>query len=141
MVVLDSDVFSLLHREQSTARDILVPRLRALKREECGVTIVSFEEQTRGWLAYLNRSKSMEHLLVAYRRLHEILESFATFRVLDFDQKAAEFFLELRSNKIRVGTMDLRIAAVCLSNDAVLVTRNIKDFEKIPGLKCEDWTK
>jgi tRNA(fMet)-specific endonuclease VapC len=37
--------------------------------------------------------------------------------------------------------MDLKIAAIALAHTATLVTRNTRDFEKIAGLKIEDWTK
>jgi tRNA(fMet)-specific endonuclease VapC len=43
--------------------------------------------------------------------------------------------------KVRVGAMDLKIAAVALANSVAVITRNIGDFSKIPGLKAEDWTK
>ncbi|WP_363318236.1 hypothetical protein [Nostoc sp. NMS4] len=42
--------------------------------------------------------------------------------------------------RIRIGTQDLRIPAITLSVNGILVTRNRKDFEKIPNLRLEDWT-
>ena len=35
--------------------------------------------------------------------------------------------------------MDLKIAAVCVAHDALLRTRNLVDFEKVPGLRVENW--
>jgi tRNA(fMet)-specific endonuclease VapC len=35
--------------------------------------------------------------------------------------------------------MDLRIACIVIEFDAILLTRNIKDFEKVPGLRFENW--
>jgi tRNA(fMet)-specific endonuclease VapC len=59
---------------------------------------------------------------------------------LEFDDRAAAEFQRLRQFRLRVGTMDLRIAAIVLANKATLVSRNIIDFRKIPDLKVEDWT-
>ena len=42
--------------------------------------------------------------------------------------------------KMRVGTMDFRIAAIALAHDALLLSRNLTDFRKVPGLRVEDWT-
>ena len=42
--------------------------------------------------------------------------------------------------KVRIGTRDLRIAATVISKNGILVTRNLQDFERIPGLRFEDWS-
>jgi tRNA(fMet)-specific endonuclease VapC len=48
-------------------------------------------------------------------------------------------FLAWRAAKIRIGTNDLRIAAICLANQAKLVTRNARDYAQVPGLNLEVW--
>lgn len=60
--------------------------------------------------------------------------------LLDFNQDAYTCYVELMRQKIRIGTQDFRIAAIVLSVNGILVTRNQSDFAKIPGLICEDWT-
>jgi tRNA(fMet)-specific endonuclease VapC len=50
-------------------------------------------------------------------------------------------FDQLKSAKIRIGTMDLRIAAIALSRNLTVLTRNLSDFGKVPGLRIEDWTR
>ena len=57
MNILDTDVLSIVQRVEGPAYDPLVARLDAAN-DEVVVCIVSFEEQMRGWLAYIARSKS-----------------------------------------------------------------------------------
>ncbi|MEH2414390.1 type II toxin-antitoxin system VapC family toxin [Nostoc sp.] len=61
-------------------------------------------------------------------------------RSLGFDQYAINCYEDLIRQRIRIGTQDLRIAAITLSVNGILVTRNRKDFEKVPNLRFEDWT-
>ena len=60
--------------------------------------------------------------------------------VLDFDRQAATKFERLTRLKVRIGTMDLRIAAIAIAQGAVLLSKNLTDFRKVPGLRVEDWT-
>jgi tRNA(fMet)-specific endonuclease VapC len=61
-------------------------------------------------------------------------------RILTYDEAAIRRFEGLRKAKIKIGRMDLRIAAVVLEQGAVLVTWNARDFKKVPGLPIEDWS-
>lgn len=79
--------------------------------------------------------------VIAYARLAKLLREYAKLKVLDFDLPAAAVFAGLRKAKIRIGSMDLKIAAIALANGTILVTRNKTDFEKVPDLKIEDWTR
>ncbi len=69
-----------------------------------------------------------------------MLEDFKTINILEFNQDAANCYGELLGQKIRIGTQDLKIAAIVISNNGILVTRNQRDFSRIPGLRFEDWT-
>ena len=60
--------------------------------------------------------------------------------MLDFDERAAVEFQRLYAMRLRVGTLDLRIAAIVLARGARLLTRNLADFRRVPGLNAEDWT-
>jgi tRNA(fMet)-specific endonuclease VapC len=66
--------------------------------------------------------------------------NFRTITVIGFDTQAQTVFKTLLTQKLRIGTQDLRIAAVALSQGATLVTRNRQDFAAIPALKIEDWS-
>jgi len=61
--------------------------------------------------------------------------------VLAFGEASAARFDELRKLHRRVSTPDLKIAAITLVNDAVLLTQNERDFRGIVGLQIEDWTR
>ena len=138
MLVLDTDHMSLLEwgGEGSAA---LRERLADIAPDDVVTTIISYEEQVRGWMAYIARAKSMRQQLEAYQRLRRHLENYRQIPVLDFDKAAAAEFDSLRRARVRVGTMDLKIAAIVLSHGATLLSRNVVDFEKVPGLKMEDW--
>ncbi len=70
-----------------------------------------------------------------------MLGDFAKLRVVPYDEEASFHYRRLVKSRIRIGTMDFRIASICLAHSAVLITRNSRDFGKITGLKIEDWTR
>jgi hypothetical protein len=67
--------------------------------------------------------------------------SVSDWEIVPFDERAADQVAGLRRQRIRIGTMDLKIASIALVNDALLVTANLRDFSKVPALRCEDWLK
>jgi tRNA(fMet)-specific endonuclease VapC len=73
------------------------------------------------------------------------LEEFlGPFSILPFDDAATLHYARIRDHLERIGkpigSEDLVIAATALSNGAVLVTHNTREFDRIPGLVVEDWT-
>lgn len=141
MIILDTDCLSLIDREKILESSILRQNLEKYAPDEIFTTIITFEENMRGWLSFIAKSKTLDQQIYAYQKLHRFLESYRNTSVLSFDEKAANVFQELKRQKIRVGTMDLKIAAIAISNNAILVSRNLSDFEQVPNLAVEDWTK
>jgi tRNA(fMet)-specific endonuclease VapC len=139
--VLDTDLLSIVQRRTGDSYERLQLRLEIASRTEpvC-VTLISFEEQTRGWLTYIAKARTAPMQLDAYARLLGMLEDFCKRRVLTYDAATVARFGELRRAKIRIGTMDLKIAAIVLARGAKLLSRNLGDFRKVPGLSVEDWT-
>lgn len=136
LYLLDTDHISLAqHQHPQIAAKILVT-----SPEQLAVSIVTVQEQMQGRLAQVNAVRKTTELLPAYRLLHEAVTFFQTIRIIDFDKQAAAIFDNLRQHKIRIGTLDLRIASIALATGATLVTRNRRDFEKVPGLTIEDWS-
>jgi tRNA(fMet)-specific endonuclease VapC len=69
-----------------------------------------------------------------------VLIRYQKFTVLPFDEHAADEFNRLQKQRLRIGTMDLKIAAIALAHNATLLTRNRKDFSRISQLQIEDWS-
>ena len=93
------------------------------------------------WLAFIAKAKTPEQQIYAYERLHLALEAYRNTTVLDFDENAAKVFQDLKSQKIRIGIMDLKISSIAISRKAILVSRNLRDFEQVPNLVVKDWTR
>jgi tRNA(fMet)-specific endonuclease VapC len=140
MLVLDTDHMSVLERRDQPAAEALRARLAPVPPEEVVTTIINYEEQMRGWMAYLARTRSVAQQVEAYRRLAQHLDNYRRIPVLAFDEAAAMVFHQLRRARLRIGTMDLKIAAIVLSREATLLSRNLADFRQVPGLQVEDWT-
>ncbi len=135
LYILDTDHASLFQRRHPR----VVQRVLAVPDEELAITVVSAEEQLRGWLSVIHRASGVR-LVKAYALLHETLDYYRTIRLLDFDSAALISYEELRRDKIRIGTKDLRIAAIALTAGGILVTRNARDFSRVSALTFEDWT-
>jgi tRNA(fMet)-specific endonuclease VapC len=140
MVVLDADHMNLLEWSSAQGSATLRAHLAALQPAEVVTTIISYEEQVREWMAYIAHLRSVTQLLDTYRRLHRPLDNYCRIPVLVFDVPAAATFQQLRRTRLRIGTMDLKIAAILLSREATLLSRNLADFGQAPGLQVEDWT-
>jgi tRNA(fMet)-specific endonuclease VapC len=115
-------------------------RMAALQSAEVVTTIISYEEQVRGWMAYIGRLRSVTQQVDTYRRLHRQLDNYCRIPVLGFDAPAAVTFQRLHRTRLRMGTMDLKTTAIVLSRAATLLSRNLADFGRVPGLQVEDWT-
>lgn len=141
MIILDTDHVSLLQRNDGHAAGRILHRLSSLPTDEIVVTtIITYEEQTRGWFALLARARSLAAQVETYDRLLKHLDYYRRIPVLPFDDQAAVEFQKLRRLRLRAGSMDLKIAAISLSRNALLVWRNRRDFQGVSGLRFEDWT-
>jgi tRNA(fMet)-specific endonuclease VapC len=139
MYVLDTALLSLLERDSPEAIPLQM-RLDRISPSEVATTVVTYEEQMRGWLARAAQANRVERMVATYARLQTHIETFRHIPVLPFDERAGEEYERLRKARLRTGTMDLKIAAIALAHGAVLLTRNLRHFERIPGLRVEDWS-
>jgi tRNA(fMet)-specific endonuclease VapC len=137
--VLDTDSLSLLERGNTKIQE----RLSQVNTDSVAISIITAEEKMKGRLAAINSLSGIERidrLAFAYRALQSSIEDLQTLPILPFSELAKDRYRELLQQKIRVGSHDLRIAAIVLSVDGILVTRNHRDFERVSGLQIEDWS-
>jgi tRNA(fMet)-specific endonuclease VapC len=107
--------------------------------QHAATTIVTVEEQLRGWLAVIHRLGDPHRQITAYDRLQRCLDFVAVWTVLSMDTQAADLFVRARRDGVRIGSMDLKIACIVMAHSATLLTRNTSDFVKVPGLTFENW--
>src|SRR5579875_1316278 len=95
-VVLDTDHLSVLQWREEPACSRLLARLKQLPADDVATTILSFQEQVQGWIAYLNRARGPVQIVLAYAKLEEIWRWFLKMNVLSFSAETQARFTDLR---------------------------------------------
>ena len=137
MYVLDTDTLSQLH-----AGDPRLWKHQAhVEPSDIVTTAISRIEILRGRFDYIMKAADGAQLLRAFSWLVRSEEQFGRTTILPVDAAAAAEFDRLRQNKKlkKIGRGDLLIAAVALAHRATLVSRNLRDFQQVPGLQVENW--
>jgi tRNA(fMet)-specific endonuclease VapC len=138
--LLDTDHLTFLQRSAAPEHAILVARLAQHAPADCGCSVVSFHEQAVGAHTYLSRARRAQDVVRGDQIVFEIVESFKALPVVPFDAAAGAVFDGLLQQRLRVATMDLRVASIALSRGLTTLTRNKHDFTRVPGVVTEDWT-
>jgi tRNA(fMet)-specific endonuclease VapC len=138
MIAFDTDVLV----EIFLGNQSIVQRAAGIPPEHQGLPIVVIEEVLRGRLNAIRQAeggKGRITIVRAYQLFEESLDDFRHLVVLPYNAQAETLFRQWREKKVRVSTHDLRIAAVCVAQQATLVSRNRRHFERVPGLSVEFW--
>ena len=138
MILLDTDHFAVLTDARHARHSQLVVRLSDVN-EPVAIPVVAVEEQLRAWLAQIHRVGDVRRQVQPYRRLVRLIEVLAEWEIAPWSEQAADEFARLRRARVRIGTQDLKIAALALASDALLLSANLRDFDRVPGLRVEDW--
>jgi tRNA(fMet)-specific endonuclease VapC len=138
--LMDTDHISVWQRGSGPDFTALETRLAAHPSSELGLSVVSFQEQVLGCHTYIGRARTMADVVQGYAMLSRLLDDYKEFAVLPFDVAAGAVLDGLKAQRVRIGTMDLRIASIALSRRLTLLTRNTNDFGQVPGLVTENWT-
>jgi tRNA(fMet)-specific endonuclease VapC len=117
-------------------------RITQVPTDEQAVPIVSLEEIIRGRLNVIRQAeagKARVTIEQAYQFFEETLNGIRELRILSVTAQAEALVKDWRKKKIRGSTHVLRIAATCVATSTTLISRNRRDFERIPGLSVEFW--
>lgn len=139
MILLDTDHINVLKYPDHPRFARLTTQLNTSADQAIATTVIALEEQMRGWLAWMNRSQDMRRQVLAYQELLRLCDFFARWHVVPFDEQAGSTWQGLRAQRIRIGTMDLKIAAIALVHDALLLSANLRDFQLVPNLRVANW--
>jgi tRNA(fMet)-specific endonuclease VapC len=137
LYVFDTDTLTLYRQSHPAVARNIIKHLS----DDLATTAINVEEQLSGWYTMLRRVKQPPDEARAYQELADSVRLLATFLILPYPVSAIARYEQLLTMKLQVRKMDLRIAAIVLEHQGVLVTRNARDFQRVPGLVIEDWTK
>jgi tRNA(fMet)-specific endonuclease VapC len=139
VILLDTDHLNILQIGKGNVYNALAARMNASSDQHFATTVITFEEHMRGWLAAIRRGQEVAKQVRPYDQLIHLIRFFQAWEILRFDENAAQRFGDLRRQRIRIGTQDLKIACIALEHDATLLSANIGDFNQVPSLRVEDW--
>jgi len=135
LYVLDTDMLTLYRYGHALVRQ----RVLSHPSHELAITVISVEEELSGWYRLLRRAKQPPQLARAYQQLAQAIQFLSGWQILSFSETAIALCQSLAALKLNVRKMDLRVAAIALKNGGILVTQNLRDFQRIPNLAVENW--
>jgi tRNA(fMet)-specific endonuclease VapC len=136
--ILDSTTLSLLQWGNQRIQDKFTLHKDQLGHT-VGITSVNVEESIGGWYTRLRQAKSRSDEALASVQLANAVIFLAGFPIYPLTITSLNEFDRLLKQKLKVGRNDLRIAALALELGATVVTNNLRDFTRVPGLQCVDW--
>ncbi len=138
MIAFDTDVVTLILQGKPEYQQLL----NAIPTTGHAIPVVVWEEVIRGRFNTVRQSEAKnarQTLVQAYALLYRSISDFRLLRIIPYTVDADVLFQSWRALGITVKTHDLRIAAICVAHDATLVSRNRRDFDKVPELKLSVW--
>ena len=132
--ILDTDITSLLF----TRHPIVSQRVIAAG-QDVALSIITVQEIFNGWVSRINATDKPDELIYRYGRLERMIALFKKVPILGFDQTAVAQIDRIISINPNLGKKrvqkDMRIAAIVLANNAILVTRNRSEERRV-GKEC-----
>jgi tRNA(fMet)-specific endonuclease VapC len=130
MFLLDTNICIYIIKEKP--RQVL-EKFEQIDPSALGISVITLAELEYGAAKSANPQKN-----------YQVIEDFATYLdVFNWDPGVSRIYAEVRAalelKGTPIGVLDTQIAAHCLSLDRVLVTNNVREFERISDLKIENW--
>ncbi len=130
MYILDTNICIYIIRQRPMA---VLEKFEEIPADELAISVVTYAELQYG----VDKSSSKQFN-------QNVLDQFVNrLNILSWDRPAAREYGLIRSNLETKGTpigpLDLLIAAHALSQEATVVTNNLREFQRIPDLNLENW--
>jgi tRNA(fMet)-specific endonuclease VapC len=136
LYVIDTDTFSLYQDgDPAVIRNII-----RHKSDRLVVTGTTVEELLSGWVHRIRIAKTDRDRAFGHAQYASTIEALSGWPVFPLTVAALTRLTTLTRSRLNIGGNDLKIAAVALEEGGVVVTRNLRDFRRVPGLTCEDWS-
>lgn len=136
LFALDTDTVTLLRQADPN----VLAQVAVRQPGEVKTTVITIEEQLTGWYNRLRRVRRPDQIEFVYAQLAQTVVALARLPLLPYTQTAIARYNQLVAQKLNVGKNDLRVAAIALEHGAIVVTRNVRDFGRVPNLTVEDWS-
>ncbi len=136
LFVLDTDHFSLY----LLGHPQVVQNVALNANQSLALTVITVEEQLAGWQRALRQATADLRRENIYRRLADTARGFAGWTILPFSIAAMNQSAIFLRSRLNVGGFDLKIASIALDFQGTIITRNARDFGRVPGLSVADWS-
>jgi tRNA(fMet)-specific endonuclease VapC len=141
VIILDTDHLNILQIGKGPAYEALWARMDTSPDQHFSTTVITFEEHMRGWLAGIRRAREIGAQVRPYDQLIKLVRFFQAWEILRFNEDCAARFARLRQQRVRIGTLDLKIASIALEHGAILLSANTRDFSQVPDVRIENWLR
>lgn len=135
LFVVDTDILSLYY----DGHPLVCQKIDATPTADLAITVMTVDEQLTGWYTLTRQARRPDEIAHSYARLADAVVRLARWRILPYTEQAIARVAQLKGMHLNVRVMDLRIAAIALEHAGIVVTRNVRDFQRIPGLTVENW--
>jgi tRNA(fMet)-specific endonuclease VapC len=136
LYLLDTDHVSLYQMGHPR----VIQQIMSHLQDVLAICVITVEEQLSGWQRALRQARDDSRRAEVYRRMALAVENLSGWVVFPFPLSAMTRHVDLMRQRLNVSSNDLKIAAIALEMGARVVTRNLRDFARVPGLVCEDWS-